>query len=66
LASPDVDRIDATIRTFRVFWAATAPTSGTWNQGDVVFNSAATVGQPKGWQCTVGGTPGTWVSMGNL
>jgi hypothetical protein len=32
----------------------------------MVFNSTATAGQPKGWVCTVAGTPGTWVSMGNL
>ena len=43
-----------------------APTSGAWRQGDVCQNSAATVGQPKAWRCTVDGTPGTWVSEGNL
>jgi len=37
-----------------------------WVQGSVCYNSAATVGQPIGWMCTVSGTPGTWVSMGNL
>jgi hypothetical protein len=42
------------------------PASGWWNQGDLRFNLGAAVGQPKGWQCTVPGTPGTWVSMGNL
>lgn len=40
--------------------------SSYYVQGSVVWNSAATVGQPKGWQCTVSGSPGTWVSMGNL
>ena len=35
-------------------------------QGSLCWNSSATVGQPKGWICTVTGTPGTWVSMGNL
>lgn len=44
----------------------TAPTTGTWLHGSIAWNGAATVGQPKGWQCTVTGTPGTWVSMGNL
>lgn len=43
-----------------------APTTGQWAQGDVVFNLGAAVGQPKGWQCTVSGSPGTWVSMGAL
>lgn len=42
------------------------PTTGTWAKGDYVKNRNATVGQPKGWQCTVGGSPGTWVSEGNL
>jgi hypothetical protein len=43
-----------------------APTGGTWAKGDYVKNRNATVGQPKGWYCTVAGTPGTWVSEGNL
>ena len=38
----------------------------TFARGSVVFNSVAAVGVAKGWQCTVAGTPGTWVSMGNL
>lgn len=45
---------------------AAAPTTGTWRVTDVVMNSAPTIGQPKGWVCTVAGTPGTWVSLGNL
>lgn len=52
--------------TADTYWGTAAPTSGTYKQGDRVFNSAATVGQPKSWVCTVGGTPGTWVSEGNL
>lgn len=37
-----------------------------WNVGDhAVFNAPA-VGLPKGWYCTVAGTPGTWVSEGVL
>lgn len=43
-----------------------APSSGTWEQGDRVLNSSPIVGQPKSWVCTVSGTPGTWVSEGNL
>ena len=43
-----------------------APTTGTWERGDYVRNSNPAVGQPKGWICTVSGTPGTWVSEGNL
>lgn len=42
------------------------PTTGTWKVGDQVANNAPAAGQPKGWTCTVSGTPGTWVSQGNL
>ena len=47
-------------------YAAVAPTTGTWYQGDRVINSSPAVGNPKAWTCTVSGTPGTWVSEGNL
>ena len=48
-------------------WSATAaPTIGTWARGNEVHNSLPAVGQPKSWKCTIAGTPGTWVSTGNL
>lgn len=50
----------------QIWWASAAPTSGTWEVGDKVFNQIPSIGQPKGWVCTVAGTPGTWVSEGNL
>lgn len=37
-----------------------------WAAGSRVSNSAPAVGQPKGWICTASGSPGTWVSEGNL
>lgn len=47
-----------------------APTTGTWNIGDEVKNSApgelGTAGSKyviQGWICTVAGTPGTWLPM---
>lgn len=43
-----------------------APNYGSWLRGDNVLNGAPSVGQPKGWVCTVAGSPGTWVSEGNL
>jgi hypothetical protein len=51
---------------FRQYYASASPASGTWELGDRVFNSSPSVGAPKGWICTVAGTPGTWVSEGNL
>ena len=50
----------------RVKSFSVVPTTGTWEQGDIVKNSEPAVGSPQGWVCTVSGTPGTWVSQGNL
>jgi hypothetical protein len=43
-----------------------APIADLWTVGDRVQQRTPTVGQPKAWVCTVSGTPGTWVSEGNL
>jgi hypothetical protein len=50
----------------KMAWGTVAPVAGTWKVGDRVLNSIPSVGQPKSWVCTVAGTPGTWVSEGNL
>jgi hypothetical protein len=42
------------------------PTTGAWLKGDRVVNSNPSVGSPKAWVCTATGSPGTWVSEGNL
>lgn len=53
--------------------AAAAPTTGTWKQGDFVWNTApAEAGSASskyvviGWVCTVSGTPGTWLDSRTL
>lgn len=52
-------------KSYLLFGTA-APATGTWSVGDRVQQSTPVVGNPKGWVCTVAGTPGTWVSEGNL
>lgn len=47
-------------------YASAAPTTLTWSIGDRVINNTPAVGSPKGWVCIASGTPGTWVSEGNL
>ena len=49
-----------------MFYDTSAPASGSFNKGDRVFNSNPAIGSPKSWVCTVSGTPGTWISEGNL
>lgn len=39
---------------------------GNFHRGQRTVNLAPATGQPKGWICTVAGSPGTWVSEGNL
>ena len=50
----------------RVIYQDAIPTVGTWAVGDRCIRRTPVVGQPKSWACTVSGTPGTWVSEGNL
>ena len=42
------------------------PTNGAHIVGDYHTALLPAVGQPKGWMCTVAGTPGTFISIGNL
>jgi len=51
---------------YQMGYGGAAPTTGTWAAGSIVFNNAPSIGAPKGWVCTAGGSPGTWTSMGNL
>lgn len=50
----------------QITFGATSPSTGTWVQGDVCFNTGATAGGSPGWICIVAGTPGTWKAMGNV
>ena len=42
--------------TRQTYQSASVPTTGTFRQGYYIYNSSSTVGQPKGWFCTVAGT----------
>jgi peptidoglycan/xylan/chitin deacetylase (PgdA/CDA1 family) len=46
--------------------AAAAPTAGAWLKGDRCWNTDPVATKVLGWECTVAGTPGTWVSMNTL
>lgn len=48
------------VSTLRYNSNPAAPTTGTWVQGDVVYNSAPAPGGFAEFECTTGGTPGTW------
>lgn len=45
---------------------AAAPVLGTWNIGDVVYDTVPTAGGTIGWVCTTAGTQGTWKTWGAI
>lgn len=47
-------------------YGTAAPTTGYWNQGDVVWNKSPSAGGTPGWVCVVSGAPGTWKAMANV
>lgn len=54
----------------RIAWSSSAPSSGAWNVGDMIYNTTpsvqGTAGSQyviSGWICTSQGSPGTWQQM---
>lgn len=47
-------------------YAASQPESGTYNRGDIVWNSEPEVNRPVGWVCVRAGSPGTWAPFGDI
>lgn len=45
-------------------YGGAAPTSGTWERGDIVWDTTPSDGQFIGWVCTASGSPGTWKTWG--
>jgi Pectate lyase superfamily protein len=41
-----------------------SPTTGTYNKGDIIYNTNPASAGYVGWVCTVGGNPGTWKGFG--
>lgn len=50
----------------RVEYGSAAPTTGDWQQGDIVFNLTPAAGGTVGWVCTTTGAPGTWKTFGTI
>ncbi|HVW50819.1 MAG TPA: right-handed parallel beta-helix repeat-containing protein [Trinickia sp.] len=52
--------------TFRQFTGSAAPTTGSYEQGDIVWSVAPAAATAIGWVCTASGTPGTWKTFGTI
>lgn len=61
---------DEIIRSPRTFVASKLPTRGTYNKGDIIYNSSLTAGGNLGWVCispgTFGGTAPTFKAFGTI
>jgi hypothetical protein len=58
----------STLRAFKapIYAKGTIPAEGAWRVGERVLRTPPAVGQVKAWVNTVAGSPGTFVSEGNL
>ena len=43
-----------------------APTTGTWERGEQLWNSEPSAGGPSLWICYTAGTPGDWAGINQL
>jgi hypothetical protein len=50
----------------RIEYGSSAPTSGEWQEGDIIFNLAPTAGGTVGWVCTAAGPPSIWKTFGAI
>ena len=46
--------------------ALAPPATGTWERGRIVYNDDPDAGEPLGWVCVQGGSPGVWKPIGNI
>ena len=56
--SPERDRNSTEQR--HMAYGTSTPTSGTWVQGDIIWNLNVSNSTTVGWVCTTGGTVGNW------
>jgi hypothetical protein len=50
----------------KVQYGTTVPVTGTWLQGDIVYNLSPTANGNIGWVCVTAGSPGTWKTFGDI
>jgi hypothetical protein len=57
---------DITLAGNYITYLSAPPSTGRFEKGDIVFNSAPNAGGIVGWVCVTSGTPGTWKTFGNI
>jgi len=54
------------IRSKNISEGTAAPTSGTYDRGDIVWNTSPSASGKIGWVCITAGSPGTWKAFGAI
>lgn len=66
----DITQTGATIRykelQQKFEYGGSAPTSGTYAEGDIVWDTSPSAGGHIGFVCVTSGTPGTWKTFGSI
>jgi hypothetical protein len=55
---------EAIAKGVSVSWSNSAPTSGSWVRGSIVYTTNASASDYIGWICTTSGAPGSWEPFG--
>lgn len=63
---PQINRIDTFVSILVKCRGYSAPSYGTWSQGDVIERINPSANGNLGWICTESGTPGTWKEYGTI
>lgn len=58
--------VTGTNKQLRIGCSDSAPATGEYKTGDIVFNFSPSSGEPIGWVCINSGNPGTWKSFGTI
>lgn len=66
LTNPNNNWMYASNGSNKICWGTAAPTGGTWTAGDICILTSPATNAPVFAVCTVGGTPGTWVTSVNI
>jgi len=63
LNNSQLDGFSGSQLSANIYWGDSEPTAGTYNKGDICFNSSPDSNDVLGWVCVSEGTPGTWENL---
>jgi len=68
-SSTQISEMDILVNDAKInieLFGSDVPSVGTWEAGDIIYDSTPSAGGHAGWICTTAGSPGTWKTFGNI